>query len=105
MVADGKRIQKDSIIIADYLENSGITDVYFVESEQDRYESAVYSYLKYPIKRISVDDIENIRHDGAIILASAESEIDNLQRFEPVDIGTEILKMSHLKSDLLQPSG
>ena len=97
-VANGGKIQNDSIVIADYLESNGIKDVYFVESEQNRYEGAVYAYLKCPFKHISINDIKDIKQDGAVILMSADSKIENSQDVENIDIGTETLKLLRLRN-------
>lgn len=57
VIAGGKQIQKDSIKIADYLNENEYELVYYIENE-DYYLGNFYGYIKQPHKVIKMEDLE-----------------------------------------------
>ena len=95
-IADGKKIQSDAIKIAKYLEeDKEHTDIYYVVTETDRYERAVYAYLDEQIKCISVDKIGDVQDKKAVFIMSAKSDFGDL--FEELELDTEVVNVAHIE--------
>lgn len=96
VIADGKRVENDAVEIAHYLmEDEGHTDIYFVLSDTDRYERAVYAYLEEKVICLSEKELETLNDKNAIVIASVHCELG--ERFQKTELSTEVLNVARLK--------
>lgn len=95
VIADGKRIEKDAVKIAYYLEDKEYVDVYFVITESNNYERAVYAYLKDRVICLSEEEIKNLTDKNAIVISSDKYDFE--EKFQEIELSTEVLKIGKLK--------
>ena len=57
VIAKGCQIQKEACVFAKYLNDNNISKIYYVEADTDRYEQAVYAYLKTDVIVVSEEGI------------------------------------------------
>lgn len=80
VIANGSKIQQDAIVIADYYEENKekYANVYFIETEQNRYERAVYAYFPVDVICISEDEMESLPNKDSLFIAQKEFDVDEL---------------------------
>ena len=95
-IADGRRIEEDSIKIANYLiEDETHSDIYFVTTESDRYERAVYAYLNENIIYVSREKIKHLSDKNAVVIVSSKCDLG--ENFQEIELSTEVLGIVKLK--------
>lgn len=95
-IADGRRIEEDSIKIANYLmEDETHTDIYYVTTESDRYERAVYAYLNEKIIYVSREKVNELNDKEAIVIVSSKCDLG--EKFQEIKLSTEVLDIMELK--------
>ncbi len=99
IIAEGRIIQEDSIVIANYLNDEGVDFVYYIEPENgERYPRNFYGYIKQEWQAIDKSKIEEtaIENDKAVFLVLKDEEVPS-NLLSVVDLKTEKLKICVLK--------
>lgn len=80
VIANGRKVEQDAIVIADYYEENKekYANIYFIETGQNRYERAVYAYFPIDVICISEDKIESLPNKDALFIAQKEFDSDGL---------------------------
>lgn len=73
VIANGTEIEDDAIKIANYWEKHSeiYENVYFVETEQDRYEASVYAYFPVEVYKISESELAAVEESSLIIMSKS----------------------------------
>ena len=70
-VADGSAIEADAVTIARMLNDRGITTVYYLVGDTDRYEQAVYAYQKAQTLVRTRQELAGTDRSGNIVITAA----------------------------------
>ena len=90
VIAQGTEIEEDAIKTVNYWEeHSDIYEkVYFIRSEQDRYEGSVYAYFPVEVYKISENEVDTIEKSSLLIMSKNN---ESLMGMEALNLSTKML--------------
>lgn len=95
VVADGSAIEKDAVAAAGLLNDRGISTVYYLVGDTDRYEQAVYAYQKAKTIAVTEDELTGMDHSGNIVITAAKTAVP--YNFQSIDLSLQTLRVYQVR--------
>ena len=94
-VADGSAIEADAVTIARWLNDRGITTVYYLVGDTDRYEQAVYACQKAETIVLTKQNLQSTDLSGKIVITAAGTAARS--DFQDMDLPLEVLRVYQVR--------